>query len=173
VEGWLGKYETHDLVDAVKYLSAHFPQADTSRTGIYGGSYGGFMTLYALSNAPQYFDAGAALRAVTDWKNYYYYNPQYTEPRLGTPKADSAQYVRSSPITYADSLSRPVLLLQGLRDANVGFKDMVEYVHRLIKSNNKHFHMMMYPTEPHGFIHPWDWYDEYRRIFKFFNHYLK
>ncbi len=173
VEGWLGKYETHDLVDGVKYLADHYSQADTSSVGIYGGSYGGFMTLYALSNAPQYFDAGAALRAVTDWKNYYYDNPQYTRPRLGTPKADSAQYARSSPITYADSLSRPVLLLHGLRDANVGFKDVVEYLHRLIKSNNKHFHLMIYPTEPHGFIHPWDWYDEYRRIFKFFNHHLK
>jgi len=173
VTGWLGKYETHDIEDGIKYLAAHYPQADTSRTGIYGGSYGGFMSLYATSTAPQYFDAAAALRAVTDWKNYYYYNPWYTRPRLGTPQADSAAYARSSPITYADSLKRPVLLLQGLRDHNVGFKDMAEYVHRLIEDNNKHFQMMMYPTEPHTFKHADDWYDEYRRIFNFMNTHLK
>src|SRR5699024_1518980 len=71
VTGWMGKYETHDIVDGIKYLAAHYSQVDTSRVGIYGGSYGGFMSLYAASVAPEYIDAAAALRAVTNWINYY------------------------------------------------------------------------------------------------------
>jgi dipeptidyl aminopeptidase/acylaminoacyl peptidase len=173
VTGWMGKYETEDIEDGLAYLAENYPAADTSRVGIYGGSYGGFMALYAVGVAPEHFDAAAALRSVTNWENYYYTNPWYTKPRLGTPEADSANYARSSPITYADSLQKPVLLLHGLIDNNVGFQDAVQYIERLIQTGNEDFDMMMYPSERHSFRDPDAWYDEYRRIYEFFEEKLK
>ncbi|PAU94875.1 S9 family peptidase [Aliifodinibius salipaludis] len=173
VTNWMGKYETRDIIDGVDYLAEHYPQADTSRVGIYGGSYGGFMALYATSVAPGYFDAAAALRAVTNWENYYQTNPWYTQPRLGTPEADSAHYARSSPITYVEQLEDPVLILHGLTDNNVGFQDAAQYIEKLIQTGDKEFDMMMYPSERHSFEDPDAWFDEYSRIFDFFNKHLK
>ncbi len=173
VTNWMGKYETQDIIDGLDYLAEHYPQADTSRTGIYGGSYGGFMALYATSVAPDYFDAAAALRKVTNWENYYYTNPWYTLPRLGKPKADSANYARSSPITYVDQLEKPVLLLHGLIDNNVGFQDAAQYIEELIQTGGKEFELMIYPSERHSFKDPDAWYDEYSRIFEFFNEHVK
>lgn len=173
VTNWMGKYETQDIEDGIDYLAEHYPEADTSSVGIYGGSYGGFMSLYATSVSPGYFDAGAALRAVTNWKNYYHTNPWYTLPRLGKPKADSANYARSSPITYVDQLEKPVLILHGLKDNNVGFQDAAQYINELIEGGNKDFEMMMYPAERHSFQDSDNWYDEYSRIFEFFNNKLK
>lgn len=173
VTNWMGKYETEDIQDGLSYLAANYASVDTSNVGIYGGSYGGFMALYTVSVAPESFDAAAGLRSVTNWANYYYTNPWYTLPRLGTPEADSANYARSSPITYADSLTKPILLLHGLIDNNVGFQDAAQYIERLIQSGNEDFEMMMYPSERHSFQDPDSWYDEYRRIYEFFEKHLK
>ncbi len=173
VTNWMGKYETHDIIDGINYLAEHYPQADTSSTGIYGGSYGGFMALYATSVAPAYFDAAAALRAVTNWENYYNTNPWYTLPRLGKPDEDSTHYERSSPISYVDQLEDPVLILHGLTDNNVGFQDAAQYIEKLVQAGDKEFEMMMYPSERHSFEDPDAWYDEYTRIFEFFEEHLK
>ncbi|TYP93459.1 Dipeptidyl aminopeptidase/acylaminoacyl peptidase [Fodinibius salinus] len=173
VTNWMGKYETQDIIDGINYLAENYTKADTSNVGIYGGSYGGFMSLYATSVAPKYFDAAAALRAVTNWDNYYHTNPWYTLPRLGKPKADSANYAQSSPITYVDQLEQPVLILHGLIDNNVGFQDAAQYIEKLIQAEDKEFEMMMYPSERHSFTDPDAWYDEYSRIFEFFNKHLK
>jgi dipeptidyl aminopeptidase/acylaminoacyl peptidase len=172
VTNWMGKYETQDIIDGLDYV-AQRGIIDTSRVGIYGGSYGGFMALYASSVAPERFDAAAALRAVTNWENYYYANQWYTLPRLGHPDKDSEHYERSSPLTYADSMEVPVLMLHGLIDNNVGFQDAAQYIERLIQSGNTNFDMMMYPSERHSFQDPDAWYDEYRRIFNFFERHLK
>jgi len=173
VTNWMGKYETRDIVDGLNYLGENYAQADTSNVGIYGGSYGGFMALYATSVAPDYFDAAAALRAVTNWDNYYHTNPWYTMPRLGKPKADSAHYARSSPISYVDQLEKPVLILHGLIDDNVGFQDAAQYIDKLIQAGDKEFEMMMYPSERHSFEDPDAWFDEYTRIYEFFEEHLK
>lgn len=172
VEGWLGHYETQDIIDGIREL-AKKGFADTTRVGVYGGSYGGFMALYTVSVAPQMFKAAAALRAVTNWRNYYYTNPWYTLPRLGTPEKNPENYERSSPLSYADSLKRPVLILHGLRDNNVGYQDAAQYIHALIKSGNHNFWFMMYPGERHSFTKDYDWFDEYSRIERFFNRELK
>lgn len=173
VTDWMGKYETNDIVDGLDYLAEHYPEADTSNVGIYGGSYGGFMALYATSVEPDYFDAAAALRAVTNWENYYNTNPWYTLPRLGTPEQDSTHYERSSPISYVDDLEQPVLILHGLIDDNVGFQDAAQYIDELIQAGDKEFDMMMYPTERHSFQDPDAWFDEYTRIYEFFEAELK
>ncbi len=173
VTNWMGKYETEDIEDGLAFLADNFDMADTSKVGIYGGSYGGFMALYAVSVSPERFHAAAALRAVTNWENYYYTNPHYTLPRLGSPDEFPEHYERSNPLSYADSLKRPVLILHGLIDNNVGFQDAAQYVEKLIKSGNENFEMMMYPTERHGFTDPKSWYDEYRRIYEFFDKHIK
>lgn len=173
VTNWMGKYETEDIEDGLAFLADNYDKADTSRVGIYGGSYGGFMALYAVSVSPEQFDAAAALRAVTNWENYFHTNPWYTYPRLGSPYEDSLNYKRSSPLSYADSLTKPVLILHGLIDNNVGFQDAAQYIERLIQSCNEDFDMMMYPSERHSFRDEDSWYDEYRRIYTFFEEELK
>lgn len=173
VTNWLGRYELKDIIDGITYIQERDGYLDLDRVGIYGGSYGGFMALYALSNAPEVFSAGAALRAVTNWENYYYANPGYTRPRLGTPEENPEHYKRSSPISYADSLSRPAIILHGLIDDNVGFQDAAQYIDRLIKSGNTDFDMMMYPSERHSYERPEAWHDQYLRIFNFFETHVK
>ncbi len=174
VTNWMGKYETQDIVDGLDWTEEHTGGAlDLDNVGIYGGSYGGFMALYALTAAPDRFDAGAALRKVTNWRNYYYANPWYTLPRLGDPEEVPGHYDRSSPLTYADELEHPVLLLHGLEDDNVGFQDAMQYVQELIESGQEEFDLMVYPDEPHSFTDADSWYDEYRRIFEFFEEELK
>jgi len=172
VTNWMGHFELMDVIDGID-LVAKDGYIDVNRVGVYGGSYGGFMTLYALSHAPDRFHVGAALRKVTNWENYYWANPWYTGPRLGHPERDSLHYARSSPLTFADSLSRPVLLLHGLIDDNVGFQDAMQYVDRLIKSGNEEFDLMVFPSERHSFTQPAMWYDQYRRMFNYFERYLK
>jgi len=81
VTNWMGKYETRDIIDGLDWMIDNGAYIDTTRVGVYGGSYGGFMSLYAVSVAPERFHAAAALRAVTNWENYYHANPWYTLPR--------------------------------------------------------------------------------------------
>ena len=173
VTNWMGKYETIDIVDGLDWLQEREGTLDLDNVGIYGGSYGGFMALYAVTDKPDRFHAGAALRKVTNWRNYYYANPWYTLPRLGDPDEVPDHYDRSSPLTYAPDLERPVILLHGLIDDNVGSQDAFQYAEELIQAGNSNFEMMIYPSERHGFTSPHSWYDEYLRIFNFFEKHLK
>jgi dipeptidyl aminopeptidase/acylaminoacyl peptidase len=174
VTDWMGKYEVEDIVDGLDKAQEMTGGAlDLDNVGIYGGSYGGFMALYAVSDAPDRFHAAAALRKVSNWRNYYYANPWYTLPRLGDPEEVPEHYDRSSPLTYAPELERPVILLHGLIDDNVGAQDAFQYAEELIQSGNTDFEMMIYPSERHGFTSPNSWYDEYLRIFEFFEKHLK
>lgn len=174
VTNWMGKYETQDIVDGLDWVQNQCGTClDLNNVGIYGGSYGGFMALYALTDKPDRFHAGAALRKVTNWRNYYYANPWYTLPRLGDPEEVPEHYDRSSPLTYASELQRPALLLHGLIDDNVGAQDAFQYIEKLIQSGNEEFELMIYPSEEHSFESPNTWYDEYRRMFDFFEKHLK
>lgn len=174
VTNWMGKFEVQDIVDGLDRAQEITGGAlDLDRVGIYGGSYGGFMALYAVSDEPDRFHAAAALRKVTNWRNYYYANPWYTLPRLGDPEEVPEHYDRSSPLTYAAELKRPVILLHGLIDDNVGAQDAFQYADELIQSGNTNFEMMIYPSERHGFTSPHSWHDEYLRIFEFYEKHLK
>lgn len=172
VTGWMGKYELEDIIDGIDHVAKE-GIIDVDRVGLYGGSYGGFMALYALHHAPDRFHVGAALRAVTNWENYFWANPGYTGPRLGHPEKDKENYLRSSPLTHADSLSRPMILFHGLIDDNVGFQDAMQYIDRLIQSGNENFELMVYPSERHSFVKPAAWYDEYRRMAEYFERWLE
>ncbi|HAN28087.1 MAG TPA: S9 family peptidase, partial [Haliea salexigens] len=136
---------------------------ERSRVGVYGGSYGGFMTFMALFLEPELFAAGAALRPVADWMHYEH---EYTSNILNTPDIDPEAYQRSSPINYVQNLQKPLLIAAGMQDDNVFFQDAVLVVQRLIELKKENFEMAIYPLDPHGFVHPESWLDEYRRIHK-------
>jgi len=161
---WMGGRDLADHVDASKWLTANRGVAP-ERIGIYGGSYGGFMTLMALFNAPEYFGAGAALRPVTDWAHY---NHGYTGRILNFPQSDSAAYRKSSPIFFAEGLQDPLLIAHGMVDVNVHYQDVVRLTQRLIELGKTDWELASYPVEDHGFVRPSSWVDEYRRIYELF-----
>lgn len=165
----MGHPEVEDLVDGVQWMvrNAH---VDAKRVGTYGGSYGGFLTFMALFDKPDLFQAGAALRPVSDWAHY---NAPYTSNILNTPDVDPIAYERSSPIEYAQGLKKPLLIMSGVLDDNVFFQDSVRLVQRLIELEKPMFETAIYPVEPHGFVQPSSWLDEYRRIYKLFEENLK
>jgi dipeptidyl aminopeptidase/acylaminoacyl peptidase len=160
----MGEPELEDLLDGVAWLVEH-RNVDPGRIGIYGGSYGGFMTLIALFRAPEVFAAGAALRPVTDWR---YYTHPYTSAILNTPEVDPEAYRRSSPIEFAEGLARPLLIAHGMVDDNVLYQDSVRLAQRLIELGKTEWELASYPVEPHGFRQPESWHDEYRRILELF-----
>jgi dipeptidyl aminopeptidase/acylaminoacyl peptidase len=160
----MGGRDLQDEVDASRYLTRRFG-IPSRRIGIYGGSYGGFMTLMALFTEPKYFGAGAALRAVTDWSHY---NHWYTSRILNSPETDTAAYRQSSPIYFAQGLQAPLLMAHGMVDTNVEFEDIARLTERLIELGKTDFQLAPYPVENHGFVRPASWADEYRRIFNLF-----
>ena len=160
----MGKPEVEDMRDGVNWLVEN-ANVDRNRIGTYGGSYGGFLTLMSLFTAPDLFQSGAALRLVSDWA---YYNHGYTSNILNTPGDDAIAYERSSPIYFAQGLSKPLLINAPMVDDNVFFQDTVRLVQRLIELEKENFETAIYPVEPHGFVQPSSWLDEYRRIFKLF-----
>ncbi|MEW5974885.1 MAG: prolyl oligopeptidase family serine peptidase [Acidobacteriota bacterium] len=165
----MGGKDLSDQVDGAAYLVKHHG-AQSERIGIYGGSYGGFITLMALFTQPQSFGAGAALRPVTDWA---YYNEEYTSNILNLPQEDREAYTRSSPIYFAEGLEDPLLICHGLVDVNVHAQDTIRLTQRLIELRKKDFEVMLYPVEDHAFTEPSSWADEYRRILKLFETHLK
>jgi dipeptidyl aminopeptidase/acylaminoacyl peptidase len=165
----MGHPELEDLLDGKAWLVKQHG-VDPKRVGIYGGSYGGFMTEMALLRAPGEFAAGAALRPVSDWTSY---NHEYTANILNDPRLDPEAYKTSSPIEYADSLRDPLLIEHGLIDNNVMASDSIRLYQRFIELHKKNFWISLYPMERHGFEHADSWYDEYRRIDELFNTYVK
>ncbi len=169
----LGYWEVSDYISGVNYL-AGLGLIDKEKVGIYGGSYGGFTTLMAMFTHPEVFKAGVALRAVANWKNYYYSNWWYTLARFGDPDTEGVNeyYEKSSPYTYAQNLQGHLLLTHGMLDDNVFFQDMVQLTQKLI-DNKKDFDVMIYPGEGHGFHRQTSWLDQYKRITGWFEKYLK
>jgi dipeptidyl aminopeptidase/acylaminoacyl peptidase len=161
---WMGGRDLQDQVDGSRYLRNRFG-IPPERVGIYGGSYGGFITLMALFTAPGEFGAGAALRSVTDWAHY---NHGYTGRILNLPQTDTLAYRRSSPIFFAEGLEDPLLMAHGMVDTNVHYQDIVRLTQRLIELGKTRWELASYPVENHGFVTPSSWTDEYRRILELF-----
>jgi dipeptidyl aminopeptidase/acylaminoacyl peptidase len=160
----MGGKDLDDIVDAAKYL-ASAQGVDPRKIGVYGGSYGGFMTLMAMFTTPDVFAAGAALRPVTDWA---YYNHGYTSDILNLPQSDADAYRKSSPIYFAQGLKGALLICHGMVDTNVEFQDSVRLVQRLIELRKENWQVAVYPVENHGFVQPSSWADEYKRILALF-----
>jgi len=165
----MGGKDLTDHVDAVNYLVREFG-VDPKRIGIYGGSYGGFITLMAMFTEPDVFAAGAALRPVTDWAHY---NNPYTANILNLPQNDTEAYRRSSPIYFANGLKGALLICHGMVDVNVNFQDTVRLVEKLIELRKENWEVAPYPVEDHGFEREESWADEYKRILKLFVDNLK
>jgi dipeptidyl aminopeptidase/acylaminoacyl peptidase len=159
----MGHPELEDMLDGKKWLTER--GVDAHRLGVYGGSYGGFMTLMALFRAPGEFSAGAALRPVTDWMQY---DNQYTAEILNTPQIDPLAYEQSSPIEFAAGLRDSLLICHGVIDDNVLFADSMRLYQRLIELHKDDFSMSPYPLDRHGFSNADSWLDEYKRIFRLF-----
>ena len=160
----MGGWDLSDQVDGAAYLVRE-EGVDPDRMGIYGGSYGGFITLMALFTAPESFAAGGALRAVTDWAHY---NHWYTSRILNLPHEDEEAYRQSSPIYFAEGFEGHLLIAHGMYDTNVHFSDVVRLAQRLIELGKENWEMAVYPVENHGFVEPSSWTDEYRRIYELF-----
>lgn len=165
----MGGKDLDDQVDGAKWLVAQH-QIDPKRIGIYGGSYGGFITLMAMFTQPDVFACGAALRPVTDWAHY---NHEYTSNILNNPQDDPEAYKQSSPIYFANGLKGALLICHGMVDTNVHFQDSVRLAQKLIELRKENWELAAFPVEDHSFVENTSWADEYKRIFKLFETNLK
>ncbi len=165
----MGGKDLDDVVDGARYL-VEKQKVNAKRIGVYGGSYGGFMTLMAMFTSPDTFAAGAALRPVTDWAHY---NHPYTANILNEPQADAEAYRQSSPIYFAEGLKGALLICHGLVDTNVHVQDSVRLVQRLIELRKENWQFAPFPVENHGFEQETSWADEYKRILKLFEENLR
>jgi dipeptidyl-peptidase 4 len=141
----LGKLETIDQIEGAKYL-AKMPFVDPSRIGIWGWSYGGYMSSLSLMIGHEVFKTAIAVAPVTTWR---YYDTIYTERYLQTPQLNPAGYDENSPITHVNKLKGNFLLIHGTGDDNVHFQNAVDLVNALIAAN-KQFESFYYPNRNHG-----------------------
>ncbi|MVN76508.1 prolyl oligopeptidase family serine peptidase [Hymenobacter sp. HMF4947] len=141
----LGKLETIDQGEGAKYL-ATLPYVDKARIGIWGWSYGGYMTSLAMTKNADLFKMGIAVAPVTNWR---YYDTVYTERFLKTPQQNPAGYDDNSPVRFAQNLKGKFLLVHGTGDDNVHFQNSIAFVDALILAN-KDFQTLYYPNRNHG-----------------------
>ena len=141
----MGFHELEDQKTGIAFLKK-YPFVDPQRIGITGWSYGGYMTLYSLMNAPDLFRAGVAGAPVTDWRNY---DSIYTERYMGLPDKNKEAYDRSSPITHAENLKAKLLIIHNVEDDNVHFSNTLQMAAALERAN-KPFRMVVYPQKSHG-----------------------
>lgn len=151
-----GYYKQMGLIDAdeavaAKNFLASLPYVDGDRVGIWGWSYGGYLTCMTLLTKPDVFKAGVAVASVTDWKSY---NEWYTRRRLGLVSEDKEIFEKTSPITYPDGLKDNLLLVHGMLDDNVLFQDTARLMQKLIEKG-KYFDVMTYPEDDHSIGKNW------------------
>ncbi|TME78780.1 MAG: S9 family peptidase [Chloroflexi bacterium] len=158
-----GQIEVRDQVEGVRWLET-LGFADVSRVGIYGWSYGGYMTLMALATAPDVFKAGVAGAPVTVWEGY---DTAYTERYMGTPQENPEGYRLGSPLTHVDQLRGKLLMIHGMIDENVHFRHTARVMQALIDAG-KPFETLLYPNERHMPRSEHDRVDMERRILEFF-----
>jgi dipeptidyl-peptidase-4 len=142
----MGRIELQDQLVGVDYLKS-LPYVDGTRLGIWGWSYGGYMTLYALTHAPDVFKAGVAGAPVTDWKHY---DSIYTERYMGTPQDNPKGYESSSPLARAQSLKADLLLIHGTADDNVHLANTMSFVDALVKAGRPHT-LLVHPGQMHAY----------------------
>jgi len=144
----LGELELRDLEDGLSWLKGQ-PYVDGTRIGMWGWSYGGFMTSYALTHS-QTFKIGIAGGTVSDWRNY---DSIYTERYMGTPQNNPEGYKKSAPLNAARNLQGKLLLIHGAIDDNVHMANTIQFAYELQKAG-KQFELMLYPKSRHGVTDP-------------------
>lgn len=142
----LGQYEVEDQIDAAKYMVEHYEYMDADRMGIWGWSYGGYMSSLVLAKGGEIFNTAIAVAPVTNWR---FYDTIYTERFMQTPQMNPEGYRKGSPITYADQIEGNYLLVHGTGDDNVHFQNSVELVNKLV-AEGVQFETMYYPDRSHG-----------------------
>ena len=163
----LGEVELKDQLEGIRYLKS-LSYVDSERIGIWGGSYGGFMSLTCLLKAPDVFKAGVAMVPVTDWRLY---DTIYTERYIRTPQANPEGYEESSLLDKAANLRAKLLLIDGAMDNNVHMQNTIKMVDELVKAD-KDFQLMLYPQERHAFVRPHTNAHCFRLILDFFLEHL-
>ncbi|HZW38440.1 MAG TPA: S9 family peptidase [Ignavibacteriaceae bacterium] len=141
----LGNWEVNDMVEGAKYL-ASLPYIDKNRIGIWGWSYGGYMSALTICKAPEYFKTAIAVAPVIRWN---YYDDIYTERYMSLPELNSKGYESSSPITYINQLKGNLLMIHGTADDNVHFQNTVKFVESAVE-NNVPIDVMFYPEKEHS-----------------------
>ena len=164
----MGRIELQDQLLGVEHLKT-LPYVDASRLGIYGWSYGGYLTLYALTRAPQVFKAAVAGAPVTDWK---FYDTIYTERYMGTPEGNPGGYETSSPLARAGELRAALLLIHGTSDDNVHLANTMAFVDALTKAGRP-YSLLLHPRQLHGFRAKENKVARDAAILKHFETYLK
>ena len=159
----MGQIEVRDQVEGVRWLET-LGFSDISRVGIYGWSYGGYMTLMALATAPDVFRAGVAGAPVTVWEAY---ESTYTEKYMGMPQENPEGYRLASPLTHIGRLRGNLLVIHGMIDENVHFRHTARLMQALIDAG-KPFETLLYPNERHMPRSEHDRVDMERRILEFF-----
>jgi dipeptidyl-peptidase-4 len=160
-----GEVEIKDQLDSIDQALAKFPQLDGSRMGWWGWSYGGYMTLMAMTHSDR-FKAGIAVAPVTDWKDY---DSIYTERYAGLVPQFDAGYKKGSPITYAGNLKGHLLDVHGTSDDNVHMQNTMQMIYALINAG-KQFDLMIYPRKTHSISGPGTRVHLFTRIQSFFQH---
>jgi len=145
----MGAQELSDQRDGVQYLKA-LSYVDSNRIGVWGWSYGGYMTLHAMFEAGGDFKAGFAGGPVTDWR---YYDTIYTERYLGLPQKNEKGYQDSSPVKYASQLKGKLLIAHGTGDDNVHFANTLAVINDLIEAG-KYVEVLAFPGRGHGVSDP-------------------
>jgi dipeptidyl-peptidase-4 len=158
----LGVLETHDQIAAAQYLGSQ-PFVDKNRIGIWGWSYGGFMTLNAMSTGEKVFKAGIAIAPVTDWR---FYNTAYTERFMRRPQENFHGYKLASPLLRADKLQGKLLLVHGTADDNVHIQNSMDYAAALVEAGIQ-FEMQIYPDKNHSILGKNTRRHLYTRMFEF------
>jgi len=164
----MGRHELADQLAGIAYLKS-LPYVDGNRLGIWGWSYGGYMTLYTLTHAPDIFKCGAAGGPVTDWK---FYDSIYTERYMRTPQQNVDGYKDSSPLEEAANLKASILLIHGADDDNVHMQNTMNFVDALVKAGRP-FDLYVQPGEKHGFSKPADRLYLNNRLLQFFKEHLQ
>lgn len=141
----LGHLEVVDQIETAKYLGS-LPYVDKNRIGVFGWSYGGYMTSLLMTKGADYFKAGIAVAPVTNWR---YYDTIYTERYLLTPQENAAGYDDNSPVNFAKMLKGKFLLVHGIADDNVHVQNSMDFVTALVKEK-KQFETFFYPDKNHG-----------------------
>lgn len=167
-ENWvlkkMGQFELDDQLAGVEYLKT-LPYVDPSRIGIWGWSYGGYMTSLAMFKAPGVYRAGAAVAPVTDWR---FYDTIYTERYMKRPEDNEDGYHDGSPVNFVDGLQGAFLLVHGTSDDNVHLANSFALIDALIKAG-KDFDMMVYPRKLHGIRGKQARVHLFRRLTRFFD----
>jgi dipeptidyl aminopeptidase/acylaminoacyl peptidase len=171
----IGGKDFRDAAMSASYLKT-LGYVDANRIGIWGLSYGGFVTLEALTEMPTTFACGVNVAGAVDWAMYYDdpYHGTWTESRIGTPDEHPQVYAQASPLSHVDRLERPLLILHGTADANVPYLHSVRLVDELLKKGKGDLiTLMTYPGEFHYFTRDYVLRDAWTRVAAFFTDHLK